>query len=85
MTRAGAEREAMNMPIQGTSADIIKKAMITLDTKLREQNLKSRLLMQVHDELVVEIHRDETDIVTSLVKNTMEHVVDFAIPLLVDI
>lgn len=85
MTRAGAEREAINMPIQWTAADIIKFAMIRLDETIREKKMKSRLLMQVHDELVVETHIDELEIMKTLVKNTMEQVVDFAVPILVDI
>lgn len=59
--------------------------MIRLDETIREKKMKSRLLMQVHDELVVETHIDELEIMKTLVKNTMEQVVDFAVPILVDI
>jgi DNA polymerase-1 len=59
--------------------------MIRLDETIREKKMKSRLLMQVHDELVAETHIDELEIMETLVKNTMEQVVDFAVPILVDI
>lgn len=70
--RQAAEREAINMPIQGTSADIIKLAMIDIDTKMREKNYQSRMIMQVHDELVFEVHDDEVDEMKKLVTACME-------------
>lgn len=72
--RSIAEREAMNMPVQGTAADIIKIAMIDLDTKIREQNLKWKMILQVHDELVFDIPLTETGIFETLVRETMEWV-----------
>lgn len=74
--RAIAEREAMNMPVQGTAADIIKIAMIDLDTKIREQGLKWKLILQVHDELVFDIPLTEQRIFEDLVRQTMEWVLE---------
>ncbi|MCK9272833.1 DNA polymerase [Candidatus Gracilibacteria bacterium] len=80
-----AEREALNMPIQGTSADIIKLAMIKIDNFLKEKNLKSKLIMQVHDELVFEIHKTELQLVQKEIREIMENIHNFPIKLLVDI
>lgn len=80
-----AEREALNMPIQGTSADVIKLAMIKIDNFFKEKNLKSKLIMQVHDELVFEIHKDEFDFVKKEIRNIMENIHNFWVKLLVDI
>lgn len=85
MIRAAAEREAINMPIQGTAADVIKLAMIELDTFFREKNLKSRMLLQVHDELVFEVHKTEKDMVEKHVRSIMEGVFQGPVKLLVDI
>lgn len=85
MMRQAAEREAINMPIQGTSADIIKLAMVDIDHKLRHGWYKSRMIMQVHDELVFEVHSDEQDTVSTLIREAMEWVVDWEIPLSVNI
>lgn len=74
--RAIAEREAMNMPVQGTAADIIKIAMVELDTKIREQNLKWKMILQVHDELVFDIPTSEKDVFENLVRGTMEKVLE---------
>ena len=83
--RAFAERTAMNTPVQGTAADIIKKAMIQAREAIRQQGLKSRMLLQVHDELVVEAPTSEMDIVKRLLQSAMENAVQLSVPLLVDI
>ena len=79
------ERVAMNTPIQGSAADIIKIAMNKLYKVLKENNLKSKLVMQVHDELIVETYDDEIEKVKSLMKEAMENVVKLDIPLDVDL
>lgn len=76
-----AEREAINMPIQGTAADIIKKAMITIDAELRRRKLRSRMLLQVHDELVFEVPERELDETAAMVVQEMEGVCELAAPL----
>jgi DNA polymerase-1 len=83
--RGFAERTAVNTPLQGTAADLIKVAMIRIDAALRERKLKSRMTLQVHDELVFEVPEDEVDVMKSLVREQMERVHDLAIPLLVEI
>ncbi|TCS83564.1 DNA polymerase I [Tepidibacillus fermentans] len=83
--RSFAERTAMNTPIQGTAADIIKIAMINIDQEMRRLYLKSRLLLQVHDELIFEVHPDEKEMMMSLVKNTMENAIQLKVPLKVDL
>jgi DNA polymerase-1 len=84
-TRAGAERVAVNTPIQGTAADLIKKAMIDLSRGLEEGSFRSRLLLQVHDELVLEVPEDEVDRASELVQTTMESVYPLDVPLKVDV
>ena len=83
--RSLAERMAMNTPIQGTAADIIKLAMIRTESALKAAGLKSRVLLQVHDELVLEITNEERAEVEAILKEAMEHVVDLSVPLVVDI
>lgn len=83
--RSFAERTAMNTPIQGSAADIIKLAMNAVQGELETRQLRSRLLVQVHDELVLEVPATERDEVAALVKETMEHIVSLAVPLVVDI
>lgn len=83
--RSLAERMAMNTPIQGTAADIIKLAMIEVYRRLREGGYKSRLLLQVHDELVLETTADEADAVDALLRDAMEHAAALSVPLTVDI
>lgn len=78
------ERLAMNTPIQGSAADIIKVAMVNVYNKLKERNMKSRLILQVHDELVLEVYKDELEIVKELVKSEMEQAIILKVPLLVD-
>lgn len=79
--RSFAERTAMNTPIQGTAADIIKLAMIMMDEVLRERKLKSRMLLQVHDELVFEVPPEELELMTTLVPETMERALQLSVPL----
>lgn len=83
--RSFAERTAMNTPIQGTAADIIKLAMNKVESLLEEKGFQSRLLLQVHDELVLEVVSSELDAVQSLLKETMESIVDLQVPLIVDV
>ncbi|KAF9134845.1 hypothetical protein BGX30_011751, partial [Mortierella sp. GBA39] len=79
--RSFAERTAMNTPIQGTAADIIKLAMVQMDAALAQEKLKSRMLLQVHDELVFEVPEDELEIMKKLVPETMEHALALSVPL----
>jgi len=83
--RGAGERMAINMPIQGTAADIIKIAMIRLPERLRAAGLKARVLLQVHDELVLEVPRGELDVVAPIVRATMEEAVKLDVPLTVDV
>ena len=85
MIREFAKRAAINQPIQGTAADLMKIAMIDFSKKLKENNLKSKMIMQVHDELVVEVVKSELDIVTNLVKEAMELQQPLSVPLVVDV
>jgi DNA polymerase-1 len=82
--RGFAERTAVNTPLQGTAADLIKVAMIRIDGALRERGLKSRMTLQVHDELVFEVPENEVDILQSLVREHMEKAHPLAVPLLVE-
>lgn len=82
--RSFAERTAMNTPIQGSAADIIKKAMIDMAAALKEHGLKTRLLLQVHDELIFEAPQDELEILKKLVPDVMEHALELKVPLKVD-
>ncbi|MGD9901040.1 MAG: DNA polymerase I [Spirochaetales bacterium] len=83
--RQAAERAAMNMPLQGTASDIIKLAMIRVYNKFKKLNLKAKLILQVHDELIVDTPKDEKDIVISILKQEMELVAKLEVPLVVDI
>jgi DNA polymerase I len=83
--RQGAERAAINAPMQGTAADLIKKAMIAVRHWLRASSLKSRLVLQVHDELVLEVPKDELDRVREELAAQMSGVADLAVPLLVEV
>ncbi len=85
MQRSFGERVAMNAPIQGTAADIIKLAMIRVSRALKEQNLKSRLILQVHDELLVETAVDEIDIVKDILTKGMKEAASLRVPLEIDI
>ena len=83
--RGFAERNAINTPIQGTAADIIKLAMVKIYKWINKENLKSKMIMQVHDELVFDVEKDELEIFQSKIKTIMEGVVDMKIPLSVDV
>ncbi|MGB0374536.1 MAG: DNA polymerase I [Opitutales bacterium] len=83
--RAASERNAINMPIQGTAADLIKIAMIRISTKMKEANLQSKLLLQVHDELIFDLHPDEESSLKEILKTEMVHAIDFNCPLEIDI
>lgn len=82
--RALAERNAINAPIQGTSADIIKKAMVNVDKKIREAGLRSKMVLQIHDELVFDAVMDEAETLKSIVVREMENVISLSIPLTVE-
>ncbi len=85
MVRAADERNAVNAPIQGSAADIIKLAMIQIQKILEEGNYKSKMLLQVHDELVFDIYKDELNTLEPIIKNTMEQAYSLSIPLVVDV
>ncbi|GHU25417.1 DNA polymerase I [Betaproteobacteria bacterium] len=85
MLRQAAERAAINAPMQGTAADLIKKAMIAVSRWLRDRGLKSRLLLQVHDELVLEVPEDEIGLVRTTLPQLMADVAELAVPLLVEV
>ena len=84
-TRAFGERVAMNMPVQGTAADIIKIAMVKVHERLKKDNLRSRLVLQVHDELLLEAHRDEAETVRQILLDEMENAVDLCVPMRIDV
>ena len=83
--REAAERMAINMPVQGTSADIIKVAMINLDREMTRRQVKSKMLLQVHDELVFEVPEDELELMRQLVPETMSTAMVLSVPLKVDV
>ena len=82
--RAQAERIAINAPMQGSAADIIKVAMVNIHRDLRQKRMKSKLLLQVHDELVFDAHKEEADELKALVRDRMEGALPLAVPLVVD-
>ena len=84
MQRSFGERVAMNAPIQGTAADIMKIAMIGVNRRLKEQNLKSRLVLQVHDELLIEAYRPELPEVEKILREEMEQAASLDVPLEID-
>ena len=83
--REFAERNAINTPIQGTAADLIKVAMINIFHRLKEQKLKTKMIMQVHDELVFEVPEKEVDTVEKLVRSEMENAIELSVPIKVDV
>ncbi|MBV7273093.1 DNA polymerase I [Clostridiaceae bacterium UIB06] len=85
MVRSFGERLAMNTPIQGSAADIIKLAMVNVYNELKDRKLKSKLILQVHDELILNVYNDELEEVKDIVKKEMEEVLDLRVPLEVDI
>ena len=85
VVRGAAERNAINAPIQGSAADIIKLAMIQIYQKIKSENWKSKMLLQVHDELVFDVLKSEKEGFKKMVKNEMEKAFDIGLPLLVDI
>ena len=85
VVKAHAERNAVNAPIQGSAADVIKLAMIKIDEQLTERNLKTKMLLQVHDELVFEAPEEEIDTVSALIKKEMESAYETTVPLLVEV
>lgn len=85
MQRQFGERIAMNSPIQGTAADIIKIAMVNVDQKLREKKLESRLILQIHDELLIETKKDEIDQVTEILEHEMTHAANLDVPLIAEV
>ena len=84
MQRSFGERVAMNSPIQGTAADIIKIAMIQVDKRLKEESLQSRLILQVHDELLVETHKSEMEQVKQILEEEMHKAASLSVPLDID-
>ncbi len=82
--RSFGERAAMNMPLQGTAADIIKIAMVRVADKIKEMNLRSKLILQVHDELIVDAHPDEVDTVLTILKEQMQSAASLSVPLTVE-
>jgi len=85
VVRSAAERNAVNAPIQGSAADVIKIAMINIHKKLKEENWKSRMLLQVHDELVFDVHNDELEKIQPMIKHEMENAFMMSVPLDVEI
>ena len=85
MQRSFGERVAMNSPIQGTAADIIKFAMLGVDRRLRRENMRSRLILQVHDELLIETAVEEEDRVRQILTEEMMHAADLAVELVIDL
>ena len=85
MIRSSGERMALNTPIQGTAADILKKAMVEIYNEFNKRNLKSKMLIQVHDELVFNVLNSELDEVKDIVRNIMENTFKLDVPLKVDI
>lgn len=84
VVRGFAERNAINAPIQGSAADIIKKAMIDLQEELLKSNFKSKMLLQVHDELVFDAHKSEVDVITPIIIEKMQNAVKLSVPLVVE-
>ncbi|AZJ32899.1 DNA polymerase I [Tenacibaculum mesophilum] len=85
IVRGAAERNAVNAPIQGSAADIIKLAMINIYKRFEQENFKSKMLLQVHDELVFDAHKDELDIIKPIIKQEMENAFKMSVPLDVEI
>ena len=84
MVREFGKRAAMNAPIQGSAAELIKLAMIQIDKALKDSHLKSKMLLQVHDELIFNVPEEEIDVMQKLVQETMEHAMTLSVPLTVE-
>ena len=85
MIRQMGERIALNTPIQGTAADILKLAMIKIDERFKEDNLKTKMILQVHDELIFDVPDEELQVVTDIVQEIMENIYKLSVPLKVEI
>ncbi len=85
VVRGNAERNAINAPVQGSAADIIKLAMIRISESLYKLNLKSKMILQVHDELIFDVYKPEIETIRTMVKNQMENAISLKVPLIVDI
>ncbi|HJT73249.1 MAG TPA: DNA polymerase I, partial [Chitinophaga sp.] len=85
VVRGYAERNAINMPIQGTAADMIKLAMISIHKRLQQENLRSRMILQVHDELVFDVHKDEIELIKPLIQEGMRNALPLSVPVDVEI
>jgi DNA polymerase I - 3''-5'' exonuclease and polymerase domains len=85
VAREAAERAALNAPMQGTAADIIKRAMLSVSARLRDQKMASRMLLQVHDELIFEVATGEQDALESLVREEMGQAAELRVPLEVNV
>ncbi len=83
--RQAAERAAINAPMQGTAADVIKRAMLTVDAWLAESSINAKMIMQVHDELVFEVVKDQVTELSSAVTSLMEGAAELTVPLVVDV
>ena len=83
--RTAAERIAVNMPVQGSAADVIKVAMINVFNELKSRNMRSKLILQVHDELVVKAYKEELEDVKVILKDCMENAIKLDVPLIADI
>ena len=83
--RSFGERVAMNMPVQGTAADIIKIAMVKVYNRMKKEGLKSQLVLQVHDELLIEAYRDEEEKVAKILEEEMENAVSLSVPLIAEV
>jgi DNA polymerase-1 len=85
VVRGFAERNAVNAPIQGSAADIVKMAMVAVYRAMKQQPLKSKMILQVHDELVFDVHKSEMDLMKKLVEEAMEHAVKLVVPMEVEL
>jgi DNA polymerase-1 len=83
--RGFAERTAVNTPLQGTAADLIKLAMLRIDAAITHRRFKSRMTLQVHDELLFDVVPEEAEELQQLVKEEMEHVAEFSVPIVADV
>ena len=85
IVRGHAERNAINAPIQGTAADMIKIAMVNIHQEMAKTGIRSQLIMQVHDELVFEVHKDELEELSSIVESQMKNAIPMKVPIEIDL